>query len=117
MATWSQAEWVQASLERLGIVGAGEAPSAEDTDLVTEVSDSLYPQLRTEGLAPFAVSAISEWAQQPFAKLLAYEAKDYFGITGQRAQILAAGAVEGRRELSRQMQGGRRNLRVKAKFY
>lgn len=117
MANWTKVDLTQNVLERIGIVGAGESPAAEDTNLVTGVVESVYDQLRKEGLVPFAVSSIPDWAKQPLSKVASYEAKDYFGIGGQRAQILAVAANEGRRELARQVAGHRRKLRIRARYY
>lgn len=117
MANWTKADLAQDALERLGIVGAGESPAAEDTNLVESVVDSVYPQLRKDGLVPFAVSAIPDWAQRPLSKIIAGESAAYFGISGQRLQIAATEIRMGRRQLVSQMQGGRRKLPIRARFY
>lgn len=117
MADWTQADWANKTLVYLTVAPAGVTPPADDTNTATEVSQSVYEQMRKLGLAPFAVSAVPEWAQQPLKKILAYELAPEFGISGQRLAELQNGAAKGVKELRQQCAGYRHPIPAKARFY
>lgn len=115
MADKTRAQMIDHVLKRLGVIGAGQSASAEDTDLVGSVLDTVHSQYRKRGLANFAISAFPDWAQEPFAKLVAAEAAPHFGLRGD-VSIIGDGR-EGERQLAEQMQGRRHPIRVRTRYY
>jgi hypothetical protein len=112
VATLNRAQMIDKVLQRLGVLGGGQAATAEDAALVGPVLDTVHTQRRKRGLANFATSAFPEWAQEPFAKVIAREAGPYFGL---RSEELDADAREGELELAAQMQGRRHAVPVRFK--
>jgi hypothetical protein len=104
-------------LQRLAITGAGASATAEDSTLVGEVVDSLHSRLRKEGLAPFAMSDVPEWAQVPFADIAAGELLSPYRIGGEAAAIIRGDAQKGRMELARQVAGYRHNIPIRVPFF
>lgn len=108
MATKTRAEMITHALRRMGIVGVGGAASAADSELVGAILDTKHAQYRKRGLANFATSAFPEWAQEPFAKVIAHDAAPHFGkalpVNPATGETLGE---EGDRELAVQMQGRR----------
>ena len=96
MATKTRSQMVDLTLQRLGVLAAGQNATAADSALVGSVVDSIHDQLRKRGLAPFATSAFPSWAQAPFAKILAEEVAPYFGKQ-------MPGRQDGERDLAEQM--------------
>jgi hypothetical protein len=117
MADWTKAMLSSNVLQYLGVTPAGQAASSEDDTLCQSVIDSVHEQLEKLGLAPFATSAIPEWAQWPLVKYVAMETAPAFGVTGQRLVELAAGQVSGRRELEQQTAGRVHPVRGKAQYF
>jgi hypothetical protein len=107
VATWTAAQLADGTLRALGIVGAGQVASAEDTALVAAAYVSAYPRLRRLGLAPWASATISEEAQQPLAKHLAGEVAVAFGFTGDRLAALKMEAASGWAQLQEVAAGDR----------
>jgi hypothetical protein len=99
MAQWTAAEVRHAALEHLGIVGAGQAATAEDDDLAERRYVPLYANLRRKNLAPFARNAVDDWAWDSLPKLLAWKMVGAFGFTGARRQSLKDDRDEAMKEL------------------
>lgn len=110
----TKAELATAVLKRLSVIGAGEEAEADDQAVVEEAIDSIYPQLRKLGLAPYAVSSIDEWAQRPLIKIVAADIGPEFGHRDPMKNELEH--KKGMRELRRQMIANRRNIPTKADF-
>lgn len=89
----------QAALEHLGIVGAGQSPSAEDDALAERKYVSLYGRLHRKRLVPFLRTSVEDWAIDPLAKVLAWEMVSEFGFTGIRRDGLREDKKEGLAEL------------------
>lgn len=81
MANWTKAELSARVLKYLNVVGAGQTATADDDTATQETIDSVYKRLRKLGLAPFATSAIPEYAQNGLRKIVAYEVAPLFGIS------------------------------------
>ena len=117
MSDKTRAEMITLVLQRLGVVGQGQSASADDSAVTGEVIDSVHSRLRKDRLAPFATSAFPDWAQVSFADIAASELLVPFGVGGERAQLIRAGAVRGRMELARQVASYRHNVPVRGHFY
>lgn len=115
MADKTRDEMITQVLRRLGILGQGQTAPSNLSTIVGDVIDSVHPQYRKRGLAPFATSAFPDWSQEPFAKIFAREAAPYFGKRGDAA-IISDGAM-GDRELAEQMQGRRNALPTRIKDF
>ena len=100
MATWTTAEWATASLVRLTIIGAGQTASAEDQLLAVSKANSLFPQLRRRGLAPFDADVIPEAAQDALEAMLADKLASSFGVTGERRAMLILEAKQAKIDLA-----------------
>ncbi len=105
MATKTQAEIAATVLEALGVKPAGQSASAEDTDAASDAVASAYYRLRYEGKAPFAISAVPEWAWTPLRDFTARDLVNTFGITGERLQSVLAAAARADRDLAVQSAG------------
>ena len=68
MATRTLAVEATEVLKRLGVVGQGQDPSAEDQAKAAAAVTSAYRQLRNRGLAPYPSSAIPEEFWDPLAR-------------------------------------------------
>lgn len=108
------AAWV---LEHLGIKSATDSADAADQARVEETIDVKHDQLRKRGLAPFATSAIEEWAQTPLRDIVAADVAQTFGISGQRLLEFKAAGKEGERELARQVAGFRHPMPIQADYF
>lgn len=117
MATLTRAEVAERALQALGVLAAGQDAVAEDTNRAGEAVDYVHALLRKEGLAPWATSAVPEWAQSAFIHLVAVELVPTFGVSGERLQSLMALADKGRKDLCIQMFGERHQLPVKAYYF
>ena len=115
MATWTAAQLATAVLRRLGVTGAGQTASAEDSAVVTDAWTSLHPYLRRHSLAQFGAGAIEEACQEPLAKWVAGQVYQHWGFTETEAQILRA-ADEGWRQLREAQSADRTPLPGRAKY-
>jgi hypothetical protein len=113
MATLTKAELRNRVLEHIGVVAAGESGSAEDGDLVDEAIDSAHAQLRKFGLAPYATSAVPEWAQPLLRDYVAGIVGPSFGL----GEAHAPGKAMAEREMARQVSGFKHPVRVVADYY
>ena len=113
--TMTKAELATAVLRRLAVIGGNEAADASDLDVVTDAIDSIYPQLRKLGLAPFSVDSIDSWAERPMVKIVAAEIGPEFGHTDPMKNEFEA--KKGRQELAEQMTAQRRRMPTKARFF
>lgn len=112
MATWARSDLIDHALTYLGVKAAAQAPTAEDSDVVGVVVDSIYAQARTYGLAPFSVSEIPEWAQWPLTKWVAVEAGPTFGKL-----LPFTIRDDAQNELRKQMQGDKLPRPHKGTYY
>jgi len=117
MATWTQSNWADKSLEYLGVKGAGQSASSEDGNIASEAALSVYKQLRKVGLCPFAITAIPEWAQLPLKKYLAAELCGEFGVSGQRKAELMQDQARAMRELQTQVAGYVHPLPTRSEYF
>ena len=117
MATWTSAQLATDVLKRLGVTGAGQSASAEDSAVVTDAWVSIHPQLRRLGLAPWGSGAIDEGAQQPLSKYVAGEVYGYWGFTGAREAQIVRDAATGFSQLTKQAAADRTALPVRPRFF
>jgi hypothetical protein len=117
VASLTRAEIADRALELIGVKVAGQAASAEDFTLAGEKVDAAWAKLRKLRLAPFALSAVPEWAQSELVQLVAFECAPSFGIGGERLQAIVAQAAKARTELSRQVGATKPNRPVQVKAY
>jgi hypothetical protein len=110
MATWTAAQLATAVCKRLGVVGLGQTAPAAYTSAVTDAYNSIYPQLRRHGLAPWASGAIEEEAQEPLSRYVAGEVASRFGLTGGTLAEYKADGIRGWQQLQEQASGDRTSL-------
>jgi len=101
------AQVVRLTLQGLGVVAEGETPRAEDASLALEALANVHEGLRGKGIAnkqdlAWPLALIPLFAVRPYAALAGNLLADVFGVSAQRAQRLAARAVDGEREVRRQ---------------
>lgn len=101
------AQVVRQTLQGLGVVAEGETPRAEDAAIALEALYDVHEMLRGKGIAnrqdlAWPVALIPLFAVRPYAVLAGNLLADTFGVSAQRAQRLAARAVDGEREMRRQ---------------
>jgi hypothetical protein len=94
-------------LQVLGVLAEGETPRAEDAVLALGAIEEIHEQLRFKQLAnrqdlAWPVSLIPTFAGRSYARMAANLLADTFGVSVQRAQIMAQRAVEAEREMRRQ---------------
>lgn len=117
MADLTRAQMSTRILEYLGVLGAGQSADANDDARVKEAIDSGHERLRKMGLAPFATTAIPEWAQIPFRDWVAYDVAGLFGLQGERLALVAQNRTRAERELSRQLAGRKVERPVRGMFF
>ena len=113
MATLTKAEIRDRVLEHLGVLGAGQSASAEDAAVVEEAIDAAHDQLRKFGLAPYATTAVPEWAQPLLRDYVAGIVGHAFGF----GDAHLGGKALAEREMARQVALQKFPLRVKAQYY
>jgi hypothetical protein len=92
MANWTAANLANAVLIRLGVLASGQTAEPEDSNIVTDAWESIYPYLQRHQLVPFTAGAIEEEYQEPLSKYVASKIYGNWGITGAReATILRDG--------------------------
>lgn len=118
MATITRAQLIERVLQNLGVLAAGQTPSAEDSFATGEAIDSVYARLQRDEKAPFTLSAIPEWAQPSLRDVVSYELKDVFGISGERLQSIGEAYARGTQQISKQtsVQHDPR-IRQRARYY
>lgn len=113
MATLTKSELRDRVMHHLGVLAVGQSASAEDAALVEEAIDAAHAMLRKFGLAPFATSAVPEWAQVPMRDYVAGAVGKSFGF----GDAFAQGAAIAERELARQASGYKHALPVVAEYF
>jgi len=66
-------------LQNIGVLATGESATAEDDALVTPIITNKYAELQRLGVAPFALSAVPEWAFEGVVLFVAAAAAPAFG--------------------------------------
>lgn len=117
MATWTEAQVVNAALERLGVKAAGQSAGAEDYASMLAAWRSLYPRLRRKGHALWPIDEVEEEAQELVATVLADIKANQFGFTGQRRMELAADAKMARAELAEQASGDKHDTPIVSEYF
>lgn len=105
MATKTQAEIAALVLEALGVKAAGQNASAEDTTAASDAVAAAHARLRYEGKAPFALTAVPEWAWIPLRDFVGRDLANTFGIAGERLQSVLASAARADRDFAVQTAG------------
>lgn len=113
MAAWTRTDLINRALELVGAKPGGQSASSEDVNLAGDVVDSVFDQLRYEGLADFAISSIPEYAQRPLSKIVACELASDFDVSQAKYARLEVQKASGRRELETQAEGRDQNVTVK----
>lgn len=80
------------ALEHLGVLAAGESPSAEDAALVDGRIDSLHEKLMARRLVNFETSAIPDEAVHDYMRIVANECAQAFGLPRIEAETMSAEA-------------------------
>jgi hypothetical protein len=114
MATWTQTELTNRTLEVLGIKALGQAATSEDFDRTYESITALYNELRRDGLAPFDLSTIPEWAQVPFRDIAAADSASFYGMSSGEYEAKSAMAKS---RLYRQTAGDAHDIPIPARYF
>lgn len=117
MANLTRDEVANRALEALGVKAAGQDSSAEDLNRAGESVDGIYNMLRKEQLAPFAVSAVPEWAQSALIHLSALDLVATFGTTASRLETIRTLASKGRSDLATQVASTRAPIPIRAEYF
>jgi hypothetical protein len=117
MATLTRAQVVDRALEAIGVKAAGQSSLTVDSDRAGESFDTVYYMLRKEGLAPFAISAVPEWAQSALIHMTAADIAPSYGIGGERLALVANMASKGRTDLATQVAATIAPIRTTTEFF
>jgi hypothetical protein len=117
MGAWTEADLAAAALRRLGVLASGQSATAEDAADVIASWESIHQNLRTEGLAPFAVNSIPVEAQHAVSHIVADANAGDFGVTGDRALLLQKDAADGMSTLRREYTAPTKRLPVHARYF
>ena len=117
MATWTSIELATAVLVRLGITPSGQSADARHVVDVSKAWDSIYPQLRRLGLAPWGAEAIEPEYQEPLSKFVSGEVYGLFGLTGAREATILRDAATGWRQIQEQSSADKMTVPVRVKYY
>lgn len=79
MATMTRADVIKGVLEYLRVIDGVDDVPAEDSTRVGYIVDSVHDQMRQQGRAPWALSAVPEYAQTPLIRVVAAECMPYYG--------------------------------------
>ena len=98
---------VRQTLQLIGELAEGETPRAEDAAIALEALADVHETLRGKGIAnrqdmAWPLTAVPLFAARSYAAMAGNLLADTFGLSMQRAQRVAARAVEGEREIRRQ---------------
>ena len=102
MATKTKADLAEDILRHLGVLAVGQSASAEDGTLTEEAIDSVYKRVYRDGLAPYPLTAIPEWAQDLLRNSVAGTLCGAFGITGPQRSEYQSDGIRAEREMCRQ---------------
>lgn len=96
-------------LQALGVLAEGETPRAADHVLAVEALSETHEQFRFKSLAnrqdmAWPDTLIPVFAGRAYARMAANLLADTFGLSAQRAAVLAQRATEAEREMRRQTQ-------------
>ena len=116
MATLTRVQIADRALEALNVKAAGNSAVAEDGNLATEKTDAVYARLRREGLAPFSLSAVPEWAQTQLVNLVASDMAPSFGVSAETLMGLGINAMMARKELALQVSNAAAPNPVRVEF-
>lgn len=114
MATWTQTELTNRTLEVLGIKALGQAAASEDFDRAFESITGIYNELKRDGCAPFSIATIPEWAQVPLRDISACDVAFFYGMQSQEYEAKKAMA---RSRLYRQVAGDVHDMPVPARYF
>lgn len=103
MATYTRAELRNRVLGRLGVLDPVEAPEAEQAELVEDEMQQVFEELYDDGLIPFdwEADAIPGAYMIALSYLIAAGMVVDFGVTGERAARIEAGAGRGLKRLQK----------------
>lgn len=85
-------------LEAMGIKAAGQAATAEDSARAVEAITSAHARLRSEGLAPFELDDVPDWATTQVREIVAFDLAPLFKTSSDAGRLQWA-----RQELARQV--------------
>ena len=115
---WSMSQLALDVLTKLVVTPVGQSPASEDMTYVQRVYASRFANLRTEGLAPWAINSIPTEAQQAVSRIIAAECCDAYGISGQRRiEIDAMAQAFGWSVLRREYAAEPKRLPIRTRYY
>lgn len=117
MATFTKADVAQRILEALGVLGAGQSPSAEDQNRVEERLQSEYDKLRSRGRAPWPITAVPDSALNDLVDFVAPRCASLFRVGPQQLQTLMMLAREAQHSLVRSVNPGPQGITQETKAY
>ena len=117
MANLSSTEIADRALEALGVKAATQDATAEDAARALESVTTVYSQLHKEGVAPFAISAVPDWAQSALIHLAALDLVPTFNSPDSRVTKIQAMAMKGRIDLATQTASVRAPLPITSDYF
>jgi hypothetical protein len=117
VATWTSADLAEAVLRHLGILGAGQSASPEDTAVVTDAWPSLFRELRERGVAPWREEAIGVDAQHAVKKWVAAEVMDPFHLDPAVEDRVRAAGERALQKLYLMARSHRTTRPIRVKYY
>lgn len=113
----TQAELAERILQNLGMLAAGETADTADAVLVEEAITGAHARLQTNDLAPFELTAVPEQSQMAMINYVSADLAGFFGISGERLQVILAKKSEAMRELRKQAEVKKPPIPVKATYF
>jgi hypothetical protein len=113
----TRAELVDEALTRLGALSAGQEPGAEDYAYVDGKVEPMLSDLAARDIAYASPSSIPDEAFDHLGAVLAYRAKDYFGVVGDEAASMLQSASLAERNLQFLSRGRTTRQRVQAEYF
>ena len=110
-------EIADAALELVGVKALSQDSSTEDQTKAGVVAEQVYDRLVGKGLAVFDSGSVPSWAQGPFIDLVAADLLPVYGVSAERAQIVAAKAAGAIGRLTEQIAQNRPRLPVRARYF
>jgi hypothetical protein len=89
-------------LTHLGVLSAGELPTATQQQVVDDLIAHTLDQLRAHRSVSFTATTIPDWAMTPLRNVIAYEAAPALRVDPSRLALLRADHTEAMMELKRQ---------------
>ena len=76
----TQANLAKRLLQKLGVIGAGETPSADDQAMALVKLRAVHASLKKDGMTRWTLGALPEFAEEPYISMGAFLAASEFSL-------------------------------------